>query len=114
MMDSLFPDYVPAERKGTGPKACRVYIVPAGAAITVDAGTLLLDAARSAGVDVAQQCGGFAIFSWCRMRVIDGAEHLSSVGPEEERLFEWGKLREGERASCQAEVLGDVTVEPAP
>ena len=105
-MESLFPDYAPRRRP-----ACRVREASSGRSIEVRAGTLLIDALREAGVDVPQQCGGFAICSWCKVRVIEGEDNLSRIGPEEERLFEWGKLSPGERASCQAEVYGEVVVE---
>jgi ferredoxin len=106
MMDSLFPDYTPRRKS-----LCRVRSVSSGKTIDVDPGTLLIDGLRRAGIDVPQQCGGFAICSWCKVRVIEGEEHLSPIGPEEERLFDWGKLSAGERASCQAEIWGDVVVE---
>lgn len=73
-------------------------------------GTLLLEAAREAGMPVAQSCGGFAICSWCRMQVIEGMDQLSPVDADEARLIKREKFKPNERASCQAEVLGDVTV----
>jgi ferredoxin len=90
--------------------SCRVRFEPSGKEIVVLAGTLLLDAARRAGMPVAQSCGGFAICSWCKMQVLEGAENLSAVESNEERLARRQSFREGERASCQAEVHGDVTV----
>lgn len=112
-MESLFPDYQPKSRdeKNEGERrSCRVRIVSSEHTIEVDPGTLLIDALLDAGVYVPQQCGGFAICAWCKVRIIEGEEHLSPVGPEEERLFDWGRLGAGERASCQAEVYGDVVI----
>ncbi len=83
---------------------------PSGKELRVERGMLLLDAARQAGLPVAQSCGGFAICSWCRMQVLAGSENLSAVEPPEDRLMRRQKFADGERASCQAEVLGDVTV----
>lgn len=78
--------------------------------IEVGVGTLLLDAARDAGLPVAQSCGGFAICSWCRMQVLDGAGNLSAIEPSEARLIKRESFADNERASCQAEIAGDVTV----
>jgi ferredoxin len=83
---------------------------PTGISITVEPGTLLLDATREAGLPVAQSCGGFAICSWCKMQVLAGWESLSPIEPREARLIAREKFKPNERASCQAEVLGDVTV----
>lgn len=87
-----------------------VRFVPGSRSVEVDSGTSLLDAAREAGRPVAQSCGGFAICSWCRMQVLEGAENLSAIEPIEARLIARESFAAGERASCQAEVLGDVTV----
>jgi ferredoxin, 2Fe-2S len=87
-----------------------VHFEPSGNSISVPTGTLLLDAARDAGLPVAQSCGGFAICSWCKMQVLEGMEHLSAIEPNEARLIRRQNFAPNERASCQAEVLGDVTV----
>jgi 2Fe-2S ferredoxin len=71
---------------------------------------LLLDAARRAGLPVAQSCGGLAICSWCKMQVLSGEGSLSAIEPPEFRLIARERFGSNERASCQAEVLGDVTV----
>ncbi len=89
---------------------CTVRFEPSGRTIVVEPGTLLIDAARGAGLPVAQSCGGMAICSWCRMQVLEGEEGLSAVGPPEQRLIRRQSLKPGERAGCQAEVQGTVTV----
>jgi 2Fe-2S ferredoxin len=81
-----------------------------GITSSVESGTLLLDAARDAGLPVAQSCGGFAICSWCKMQLLAGADNLSPIEPAEARLIKRENFKPNERASCQAEVLGDVTV----
>lgn len=112
-MEFLFPDYPRKEtdkkKEGT-PRRCRVNVLSPEKTIEVDPGTLLIDALREGGIDVPQQCGGFAICGWCKVRIVEGEENLSAVDSDEERLFDWGKLQPGERASCRAEVRGDVTV----
>jgi ferredoxin, 2Fe-2S len=83
---------------------------PDRGSIEVEIGALLLDAAREAGLPVAQQCGGLAICSWCKMQVLEGGENLSEIEPSEKRLIARESFAPNERASCQAEVMGDVTV----
>jgi ferredoxin len=112
-MDSLFESTVPIpsiEHQKSNIENPTVRFMPVGTYISVPAGTLLLDAARDAGLPVAQSCGGFAICSWCKMQVLEGMEHLSAIEPNEARLIRREKFAPNERASCQAEVLGDVTV----
>jgi len=92
------------------PRGCTVRFEPSGCSILVPHGTLLLDAARQAGLPVAQSCGGFAICSWCRMQVLAGGENLSAIEANEGRLIRRQSFAPNERASCQAEVHGDVTV----
>lgn len=92
------------------PRGYTVRFEPSGRSIFVPPGTLLLDAARDAGLPVAQSCGGFAICSWCRMQVLHGTESLSPIAANEERLIHRESFKPNERASCQAEVHGDVTV----
>ena len=104
-MDSLFPDMDLSPRKD-----CTVQFAGADISITLPVGTLLIEAAREAGLEVPQQCGGMAICSWCKMEVVEGERGLSPLTEGEHRLREWNKLKEHERASCQAEILGDVIV----
>lgn len=92
------------------PRGFTVRFQPSGRSILVKPGTLLLDAAREVGLPVAQSCGGVAVCSWCKMQVLEGADGLSAVEPPEERLMRRQSFKPNERASCQAEVHGDVTV----
>jgi ferredoxin len=87
-----------------------VRFAPGSRSIDVAEGTLLLDAVRAAGRPIAQSCGGLAICSWCKVQVLDGWENLSPVEADEARLIKRQEFRQNERAACQAEVLGDVTV----
>ena len=91
-------------------RRCTVRFEPSGITAEVDEGALLLDVAREAGLPVAQSCGGFAICSWCRMQVLEGPENLSPIEPPEARLIRRQNFAPNERASCQAEVMGDVVV----
>ena len=44
------------------------------------------------------------------MQVLAGADNLSEIEPPERRLIARESFAENERASCQAEVMGDVVV----
>jgi 2Fe-2S ferredoxin len=68
----------------------------------------LLDVARTAGAPLGNSCGGVGVCARCRVRVVSGAEHLSTPTSVEVR-FSRG-FAEGERMACQAIVQGDVTV----
>lgn len=92
------------------PPDATVTFHPSGKTVTIRRGETLLHAARVAGLPVAQSCGGVAVCSWCRMRIIRGREHLSPVVPAEERVHHRSNYDRDERAACQAEVLGDVVV----
>lgn len=108
-MEMLFPEEEMRPRRPV--RRPKVGFARAKRDIEVEAGTVLIDAIRMAGLDVPQQCGGVAICGWCKVRVLEGMERLSPAESEEERLAEWEKLRDDERASCRAEVFGDVVID---
>jgi ferredoxin len=103
-------DLFDAIDEGNGSKLHTVSFEPSGRRLEVEHGTLLMDAARAVGLPVAQSCGGLAICSWCKMQVLAGLENLSEIEPNEARLIRRQSFAPNERASCQAEVFGDVIV----
>lgn len=76
----------------------------------VDEGTTLLDASEDAGLPLESDCGGVAACNACRVEVVDGKSSLSPLDPEETPFLDGPAQRLG----CQARVLGDVHVRPAP
>ena len=76
----------------------------------VPVGTTLLDASEDAGVELESDCGGVAACNACRVEVLEGYDNLSPQGPEEDPFLD----ADGQRLGCQAQVLGDVRVRPAP
>src|SRR6202030_972862 len=56
---------------------------PAARVVTVPLGFSLLEASRWAGIPHASVCGGRARCSTCRVRIIQGAEHLAPPSPAE-------------------------------
>lgn len=82
-----------------------------GDVIQVESGALLMQSLQNAGFSVASSCGGDAVCAKCVLKIVQGAENLSPPGPEESFLVEKNRIPAGMRVSCQARVLGDVTVD---
>lgn len=76
----------------------------------VEAGTSLLDASEDEGIPLESDCGGVAACNACRVTVLEGADALTPRGEEEEPFLD----ADDQRLGCQARVLGDVHVVPAP
>lgn len=78
-----------------------------GAAVSVPAGTTLLDAARRAGVTVDAVCGGLGTCGRCRVQA-SGA----LCAPSEEEVAALGEaaIAAGWRLACRARVLGGASV----
>ena len=76
----------------------------------VEAGTTLLDASEDGDVPLDCECGGVAACNSCRVQVLHGAENLSPLLDEEVPFLD----ADDQRLGCQARVLGDVHVRPAP
>ena len=77
----------------------------------VPAGTTLFDCASWNGVAIDSTCGGHGTCKKCRVRVVSGAQEVSSVDP---RAFSPDELRAGWRLACRAEARDDVVVEVPP
>ena len=89
----------------------KVRLLPADVTVEVAAGTTLFDAAGRGGVGVDTACVGKGTCGLCRVKVDDGAEHLSPYSEEEERhlgnLYRITRLR----LACRTRIQGDVTIE---
>ncbi|NNK34169.1 MAG: 2Fe-2S iron-sulfur cluster binding domain-containing protein, partial [Xanthomonadales bacterium] len=87
-------------------------------------GTPVLQAARELGVDIDSICGGRARCGRCQVEAVEGSfpkenivsspAHLSGVGEAEQYCRQRGRLRDGNRLSCQARILGDVRIDVPP
>ncbi len=98
-----------------------VLFMPSGKRGRFAAGTPVLDAARQLGVYVESVCGGRATCGRCQISVQEGhfakhgiissVDHLSEVGPKEERYERVRGLPEGRRLSCSAQILGDLVID---
>jgi uncharacterized 2Fe-2S/4Fe-4S cluster protein (DUF4445 family) len=95
----------------------RVVFTPSGRQGEVPAGTTVLDAARSLGVDLDSICGGRGICGRCQVQL--GASKNIALdpsrvsGPNSVELDYHGArpLEPGNRLGCQMHVLGDVVVD---
>jgi ferredoxin len=88
----------------------RVRFVPLKKEQEIKAGATILAAANRCQAPVAQSCAGDGACGWCRVSVLDGAEHLAPPGDLERRLIKEKEFKNNERAACLARVQGDVTV----
>jgi uncharacterized 2Fe-2S/4Fe-4S cluster protein (DUF4445 family) len=98
-----------------------VVFSPSGKRGRFPLGTPVLQAARELGVDIDSICGGRARCGRCQVEAVEGsfakenivstAQHLSGVGEAEQYCEERGRLRPGNRLSCQARILGDVRID---
>ncbi len=96
-----------------------VVFQPSGRRGEFDAGTTLMDAARSLGVDIETICGTKHTCGQCKVQVQEGEfaregitssmDHVSPLNPDEVKFLK--RVKEPNmRLACVAEVQGDVVV----
>lgn len=98
-----------------------VLFMPSGKRGRFPVGTPVLEAARQLGVYVESVCGGRATCGRCQVEVQEGNfakhgitssnDHISPVGPKEERYDRVRGLPEGRRLSCSATIQGDLVID---
>ena len=99
----------------------RVVFTPSGIVAVAPQGSTVLDAARTAGVDIDSVCGGRGLCGRCQVvpgtgqfakwGLTSSGDALSSPGPTELDYRGRRPLGSGHRLSCQATVLGDVVID---
>ena len=102
----------------------KIVFTPSGRQGHVPAGTTVLQAARTLGVDIDSVCGGRALCGRCQVDVGTGefAKHGISSGPDslcgvtavETRYADKQGLAEGRRLSCQSPLVSDVVIDVPP
>jgi uncharacterized 2Fe-2S/4Fe-4S cluster protein (DUF4445 family) len=107
-----------------GGSEIKIVFTPSGRQGHVPAGTTVLQAARSLGVDIDSVCGGRALCGRCQVNVGTGefAKHGISSGPDslcgvtavETRYADKKGLAEGRRLSCQSTLVSDVVIDVPP
>ncbi len=108
----------------TEPADPQVIFTPSGRRGRVAAGTTVLDAARSLGVDIDSVCGGRGICGRCAVTpafgefakhgITSAPGHLSEAGEIEAAYRAEHGLAANRRLSCTAHVLGDAVVDVPP
>ncbi len=88
----------------------RIRFEPSGRSVEVEAGTLLLDAARQAGLPIARACGAEGICGRCGLTVLDGGEQLPAESALETRTKQLNRVSEATRLACRVAVQGDLVV----
>jgi ferredoxin, 2Fe-2S len=90
----------------------RVTFLPERLVADVEPGTTVLQAAKRAGAQVGDACGGNCACSTCHVYVRQGSQHLSDQeDPEADILDKAFAVLPCSRLSCQTRVDGDVVVE---
>ena len=97
---------------------------PSGKRGRFPAGTPVLSAARSLGVDLDSVCGGRGICSRCQITPSIGSFPKYQIESSENSLTEWNEiearydrvrgLKQGRRLGCQAKILADIIVDVPP
>ena len=100
---------------------CRVVFAPSGLSVTVEPGTTVLDAARSAGADVDSTCGGRGLCGRCQIVPATGSFSKWRIESTADSVTDWTEtedgytgrrpITEGRRLGCAARVQGDLVVE---
>ena len=101
-----------------------VIFTPSGRRGRFAAGTTVLDAARSLGVDIDSVCGGRGLCGRCQVQqgigsfqkhgIESRAEHLSPAGSLETEYAAEKGLAADRRLSCTAKLLGDAVIDVPP
>jgi 2Fe-2S ferredoxin len=89
----------------------KIHFLKPRPAIEAEVGSKLMMTLLESGVPVASSCGGDGVCGKCRVKIMAGEKNLSPENPTETYLRERFSLERNERISCQADVLGDVTVD---
>ena len=94
---------------GSGaPPTFEIDFEPAGRRVRVEAGTQLLEAARSAGIGLASVCGGDGTCGRCRVVVMEG--ELPPPSDADRRALSRTEIARGERLACRVPVASDTKV----
>ncbi len=80
-------------------------------AVEVSSGANLMQALLAHEIPVASSCRGDGVCAKCRVRIVEGAKNLSPETEIEAMRRDQFDFAGDERLSCQAEVLGDITID---
>lgn len=83
---------------------------PMGLTVSVESGCTILEAAVRSELFLRHVCGGIMNCATCRATVVEGMESLSPASRGERKRLAELYAPANVRLSCQAQILGDVTV----
>ncbi|HIL01518.1 MAG TPA: 2Fe-2S iron-sulfur cluster binding domain-containing protein [Myxococcales bacterium] len=87
-----------------------IRFLPSERSVRVAPGTSLLEAAREAGLPVAQTCTGEGICARCGMQIVEGGEDLAAESPREADAKARNRIEGQLRLSCLLLADRDLTV----
>jgi 2Fe-2S ferredoxin len=76
--------------------------------------TSVLHAIQEASIDWMHACGGKGRCTTCRIKVLEGMQHISHPSAAELKYRNMDKLNLNERLTCQCQIFGDVVAEVPP
>jgi len=88
-----------------------VRFLPAEVEVELQDDETLAQAARRANVPYASMCGGLGSCGGCRVKILEGEEHLSEMGPTEKGRLGNTFFITKERLACQTRCSGPMVVE---
>ena len=83
---------------------------PSGREAVVVRESNLMDAIHQTGLGLGQSCDGVALCGFCRVKIIEGEDNLSSMESEEEKILSSVHAGDDERLACCVTLLGSVTL----
>jgi len=83
---------------------------PTGKRVRVPSGTLILDAARRAGLPVASACGANGLCARCGVKILAGRESVSAEMPDEVEAKQLNRIDSSQRLACMVTVSGNVQI----
>ena len=76
--------------------------------IEIKLGESILDhIKRIGGVEISSECGGRGVCGLDVVRIEQGYKSLSPLSTSEQKFFDQGKLKRGQRLACQARIIDD-------
>ncbi len=91
------------------PRSYQIQFQPTGKRVSVQAGTTLLEAAHSAGIELASVCGGEGSCGQCQIIVLEGK--VSELTSDERFMYNKLDQSRGCRLACCSEPLSDLKIE---
>ena len=88
-----------------------VKFLPLDVEVTVDEGTILLDAALDNNIHINHNCGGNCACCTCHVFIEEGFDTLNEMSEDEaDMLDEAEDLDKNSRLACQCQVTADLVV----